>query len=103
MVDIRAITARASHASTPSIASATTALAANKDRGGFLIQNLGTNPLYVLWGTGASTTVFTTILRAGTANDDGLGGLMSIFGGVVYPGIITIAGTSPRYVATELD
>ncbi len=87
--------------STPSISSAATALASNKARLGWFIQNLGTNPLYILHGTGASTTVFTVVLAAGTVNDDGTGGAASQEDGVVYNGIITVAGTSPRYTATE--
>ena len=87
---------------TPSIASATTALAVNQNRLGFNIQNLGQNPLFVLLGTGASTTVFHAVLKGGTANDDGLGASFSQMAGSVYTGIVTIAGTSPRYTVTEL-
>lgn len=87
---------------TPAIASAATAIAANTARIGWSIQNLGTNTLFVLLGTGASTTVFHTVLKAGTGNDDGLGGIISQMQGIVYTGIITIAGTSPRYVVTEI-
>lgn len=91
-------------ASTPSIASAATALAANTsgNRSGLLIQNLGTNPLFVLLGSGASTSVFHFVLQAGAGNDDGKGGVFSMLNGDVWQGIVTIAGTSPRYVAWEL-
>lgn len=89
-------------ASTPTIASAATAIAANTARIGWSIQNLGQNALYVLLGSGASTTVFHYALKAGSANDDGLGGLVSQMEGVVYTGIITIAGTSPRYTILEI-
>ena len=102
MADIRAILAPVSTSSTPSIASAATALAANKDRASFIIQNLGQNPLFVRFGDGASTTLFNIILKAGTANDDGIGGVFEKNIGSMYTGIITIAGTNPRYVATEL-
>jgi len=88
-------------ANVPSIQSATTALSANPKRVSWSIQNLGTNPLYVLRGSGASTTVFHTVLKAGTSNDDGTGGSISEEDGTVYNGILTVAGTSPRYVATE--
>lgn len=88
-------------ASTPSISSSSTALAANPRRLGWIIQNLGTNPLYILCGTGASTTVFTVVAAKGTTNDDGTGMVVSMESGVVYTGIITVAGTSPRYTATE--
>lgn len=87
---------------TPSIASATTALAVNQNRTGFNIQNLGTNPLFVLLGTGASTTVFHAVLKGGTVADDGLGASLSQLSGSVYTGVVTIAGTAPRYVVTEL-
>jgi hypothetical protein len=53
-------------------------------------------------GSGASTTVFHVVLKGGTGNDDGLGGSFSQFDGTVYTGIVTIAGTSPRYTVTEL-
>lgn len=97
------VIAQKQHANTPSIASATTALAANKERVGLMIQNLGTNPLFVRFGTGASTTVFHAVLKGGTGNDDGLGGSLSMFEGVVYIGIVSIAGTSPRYTVTEIS
>lgn len=89
-------------ASTPSIGSSATALASNPARIGMIIQNLGTNPLFVLLGNGASTTVFTVVLKGGTGNDDGTGGSYSMSTGVVYTGPITVAGTSPRYTVTEL-
>lgn len=87
---------------TPTIASSTTALAANDNRMGWHIQNLGTNPLFVLLGTGASTTVFHAVLKGGTGNDDGLGAILSQESGIIYTGVITIAGTSPRYTVLEL-
>lgn len=101
-MDTRGILAPVGVSSTPQIASAATALAENKARAGFLIQNLGTNPLFVRFGSGASTTVFNLILKGGTGNDDGLGGSYEKADGTMYTGIITVAGTSPRYVATEL-
>lgn len=88
--------------STPSIASAATALASNPARRHWCIQNLGTNPLFVRLATGASATVFDFVLKAGVANDDGLGGVATSGEGLVYTGIITIAGTSPRYTSAEI-
>lgn len=85
---------------TSGIASAATALATNDKRRTVIIQNLGTNALFVKLGAGASTTDFTVVLKGGTANDDGLGGTLS-FDTLSYTGIITVAGTSPRYVATD--
>lgn len=89
-------------ANTPSIASAATALASNTARAGWSIQNLGTNPLFVKLGSGASTSSFHHVLKGGTGNDDGLGASLFQDSGAIYTGIITIAGTSPRYVVTEL-
>lgn len=86
---------------TPSIASAATALAANTKRLAWAIQNLGTNPLYVLLGAGASATVFHFALKAASVNDDGTGGVLSS-AMVSYTGLISIAGTSPRYTALEI-
>lgn len=63
---------------TPSISSSSTALASNPKRLGWLIQNLGTNPLFVLLGNSASTTVCNLILKAGTAQDDGTGVVVGI-------------------------
>lgn len=88
---------------TPSIASAATALAVNTKRLGWSIQNLGTATLFVLLGTGASSTVFHWVLKGGTGNDDGLGGVASQMEGVVYTGIITVAsGGTVRYTVLEI-
>lgn len=86
----------------PAILSGATALAANAQRAGWMIQNLGTNPLFVCLGNNASTTVFHAVLKGGTGADDGTGGSLSQFDGVVYTGLITVAGTSPRYVVLEI-
>ena len=102
MADTRAIIASKSQANTPSIASAAVALASNEARGRWHIQNLGTNPLFVLLGTGASTTVFHYVIKGGSGNDDGLGGSVGQGEGTVFTGAITIAGTSPRYTALEI-
>ena len=91
-----------SQVNTPAIISSATALADSAGkRTGWTIQNLGMNALYVLLGSGASTSVFHTVLKAGTSNDDGTGGSVGQEQGVVWTGIITVAGTSPRYVVTE--
>lgn len=102
MADIRAIISQVRTSNTPEISSSTTALAANASRGAWMIQNLGTNALFVRLGSGASSTVFHVVLKAGTGNDDGTGGTFAQETGVVYDGLVTIAGTSPRYVVTEL-
>lgn len=89
-------------ANVPSIlTSAGTALASNPARVSWMIQNLGTNPLFVLRGSGASTTVFHCVLKSGTGNDDGTGGSIAEEDGTIYTGILTVAGTSPRFVVTE--
>ncbi len=95
-------TSRADTANTPSIASDATALAANTERRAWEITNLGQNVLYVRLADSASTTVFHFALKKGTANDDGLGGSVGQSAGTIYSGIITIAGTSPRYTMMEL-
>lgn len=87
---------------TPSVQSSSTALALNTKRIVWNIQNLSTNPLYVLLGSGASTSVFHFILKAGTAQDDGTGGTVGMEEGVVYTGLITVAGISPRYTVLEI-
>lgn len=89
-------------ASTPTIVSAATALASNTARIGWGIQNVGTNPLFVLFGSGATSSVFHKVLKGGTGNSDGLGGSLDYDGPTVYNGIITIAGTSPLYVVYEI-
>jgi hypothetical protein len=102
MADRIAIICPMATANTPEIASATTALAANPVRGAWMIQNLGQNALFVRLGTGASTSVFHVVLKAGSANDDGTGGTFAQENGIIWTGIVSIAGTSPRYTVTEL-
>lgn len=77
-----------------------TALGINNNRRTVIIQNLGTNALFVKFGSGASSTDFDVVLKGGTSSDDGLGGVLS-FDVLSYTGIITVAGTSPRYTATD--
>ena len=93
----------AGSANTPSIlTSAGTAIAANTDRRGWEIQNLETNPLFVRLGASASATVFHFVLKGGSGDDDGQGGSVGQSSGAVYTGIITVAGTTPRFTVTEL-
>lgn len=101
MADLQGIIAYVGTSNTPAIASAATALAANSARGAWSIQNLGTNPLFVLLGSGASSTVFHVVLKGSTVQDDGTGGVLSQESGVIYKGIVTIAGTTPRYTIYE--
>ena len=88
---------------TPSIASAATALAANTKRIAWHIQNLSTNPLFVRFGAGASTSVFHIILKGSTGANDGSGGFYEQNGGTTYTGIVTIDGTSPSYTVWECN
>lgn len=92
---------RTQNSNTPAVASSATALASNPARIYWQIQNLGTNALYVLMGTGATTSVFHMVLKGGTGNDDGLGASYASQE-VCFTGAITVAGSSPRYVVTEI-
>jgi len=90
---------------TPAILSPTTGdtvIASNPARIMWMIQNLGQNPLFVKLGAGATTSVFHVVLKAGTANDDGTGGSTAMEAGTIYNGAISVAGTSPRCVVTEI-
>ncbi len=77
-----------------------TILAAYDDRRTVIVQNLGTNTLYVKFGEAATTSSFDVILKAGSATDDGLGGVLS-YDVLSYTGAISVAGTSPRLTATD--
>ena len=95
-------TVRTGNSNSPAILSAATALNANPARIYFAIQNLGTNALYVRLGAGASTANFHMALKAGAVNDDGTGASYFNENSAIYTGIVTIAGTSPRYTVIEL-
>lgn len=90
------------NANTPTIQTTITALANNPARIAWNIQNLDSAILYVLLGTGASSTVFHVVLKAGTGAKDGTGGTVGQEQGVIYTGPITVfsAGT-PSYVVLE--
>lgn len=79
----------------------TTALAVNSAREYFQIQNQGTNVIYVYLGAGASSTVYHFILKGASGAADGTGGSYAS-AGVVYRGLVTIAGTNPSYSIVEL-
>jgi hypothetical protein len=90
------------HTRTGIVTSAGTILDANDNRRTVVIQNLnGTNPLFVKFGTSASSTDFDLVLKPGSATDDGLGGTLS-FDVLSYTGIISVAGTTVRCTATDL-
>jgi hypothetical protein len=64
------------------------------------VQNVGTEPLFVKRGSGASSTDFHYPLAGGLANDDGLGSAVVIDSVVdKFVGPVSFAGTDPRYVA----
>ena len=102
MADTQAIIAPVSVANTPAIIATATALDANPARAGWMIQNTGTNVIYLRFGAGASTTVFHILLKGGSGNNDGLGASYSQMDGIVFTGLVSIAGSSPLYVVTEL-
>lgn len=66
------------------------------------IQNLSTNALHVKYGTGASTSIFNFILKAGQSSDDGLGGIVVIDD---WEGVVSIkaATGSPRAAVAKLS
>lgn len=70
------------------VAAAGTVLAANAQRLWWGIQNLSTGALFVKFGANASTTDFHIVLKAGTAQDDGLGG---VFFDDTWDGIVSVA------------
>ena len=79
-----------------------TALASNEKRVYCQIQNVGANPIYLLFGSGTpSATNFHEILKASTAALDGTGGIFRSSGNVVYTGVVAVGGTAPTYVAFE--
>lgn len=82
-------------------ASAATAASPNPARISYKIQNLGTNALFVKEGTGATTADFSYVLAAGSVNDDGTAGGYESPAGQCYVGVITVAGTTPRYAIVE--
>lgn len=88
---------------TPAIVEAAgTALEANTARVGWVIQNVDTHPLFVRLGADCTTSVFHFVLKGGTGNDDGTGGSFSQTEGVIYTGIVTVEGTTPRFTVTEI-
>lgn len=88
---------------TPAIVtSAGEIIASNENRYSWGVQNVGTNPLFIRLGGTASSTVYHRVLKGGTAASDGLGGSWDQEGSTVFTGSITMAGTSPKVVVTEM-
>jgi hypothetical protein len=102
MADVIGVIAQVREVNTPAILTDATGLAANFKRGGWSIQNVGTNPLFIRLGGTASNTVFHFVLKGGTGDSDGLGAMVSQTSGSVYTGAISVAGTSPKYVVMEI-
>lgn len=90
---------RISSANTPAISNSSTAALANGSRKSITVTNCGTNILYVLYGNGASGSVYHVALKGCATNDDATGGTVY---NDEYTGIVTIAGTSPRYTILEM-
>lgn len=65
------------------------------------VQNLGTSPLFVKLGTGASASSFNFILNAATAEDNGTGGATPKDGWPLdgFVGTVSFFSTDFRYVA----
>lgn len=83
------------------LSTATLALLANVNRAGWVIQNQGTNPLLLNFGTGATPVNYDIILQKSTAALDGSGTIYSQMAGICYQGIITVSGTGPTYTVAE--
>lgn len=66
------------------------------------IQNLDDAAVYVRYGTGASSSAFQFVLKAGTAANDGNGGSVVIDDWI---GVVSIAAAtgSPRVIAYKLS
>lgn len=65
------------------------------------IQNLNTTAVYVKYGDSASSSSFSFVLKAGTATNDGIGG-MAIIDDFIGP--VSISGvTTTRVIAFKLN
>lgn len=102
MADRIAIIAPMFEVNTPSILTDATGIPANPRRGGWSIQNVGMNPIYVRLGGTASSTVYHYVLKGGSADNDGNGAMVAQTSGVVFAGAISVAGTTPKYVVMEM-
>ena len=93
------------NSNTPSIVTSAGTVIASRitsgGRRGWAIQNVGQNPVFIRMGDTASSTVFHKVLKAGTADSDGLGGSYEELNGAVFQGLISIAGTTPKIVVLE--
>ena len=74
----------------------------NTSRRYWFIQVIGTAPVFIKYGTGASATSFNAILHAGTVDKDGTGGTASSDNPITYTGDISVYSTNLKIVAYEL-
>lgn len=88
--------------STIGTATSTTALNANSDRIGFVIQNVGTNVIYVALNSTVTTSAYDYLLQGGSAGADGKGGVLSLTNQLSYTGIVTVQGAALSFTAWEI-
>lgn len=83
--------------------SPTPLLLANDERRQILIQNLSMVPVFIYFGDGCTTSKFSFILPAGTANTDGTGGVFTE-DTLSYQGDITacVSSGSANVVVTSI-
>jgi hypothetical protein len=74
----------------------------NPSRRYWFIQNVGTVPIFIKFGTGASSTSFNSIIHGGTSDSDGTGGSASSDNPIAYTGDISVYSTNLKIVAYEL-
>ena len=75
-----------------------TIIAANENRLELFVQNLATGALYVKYGANGNNTSFNFVLAANTASNAGDGGSLS---DQAYTGIVSVSGSTPRYICWE--
>ena len=74
----------------------------NTSRRYWFIQNVGTVPVFIKFGTGASATSFNSIIHGGSSDSDGTGGSASSDNPISYTGDISVYSTNLKIVAYEL-
>ena len=74
----------------------------NSSRRYWFMQNVGTAPVFIKFGAGASTTSFNSIIHGGSSDSDGTGGSASSDNPISYTGDISVYSTDLKIVAYEL-
>lgn len=74
----------------------------NPSRRYWFIQNVGTAPVFIKFGTGASSTSFNSIIHGGASDSDGTGGSAKSDNPISYTGDISVYSTGLKIVAYEL-